>query len=516
MKKDRKTRRRTEEGIALLIAIFVLLLISVVAIALLVSSGTETALGANYRASSTVYYAALAGLEEARGRMLPKNPNYFGAAVIPTPFPLGQTVYVLNRLSGEVIAPWDPSNNYYDKEYYTEFGTQASSAAYQSVNSVWDNNVQGIPGPLFKWVRINAVSDAALHTEINYSTGYHPSTAVYFDPAHVDYNGNPWPSMIEGPTATAQQVLEITALAALPNGSEKYLQYVVASTKLNLGFPAALTFSGTNIGGYQPPSLTPPPGGASALSVPTSPSFEIDGNDSSPVATPDGCTPGPTAVSAIGYSTNAPGDTSQSNIMAAIATPAPGNPSKYKGIGGTTPNVNYVGPLLAANLQTVGGLNLIVQTLSQHADAVLDGTVTAVTQSQLPAWMSATNPATIVVNGDLNVTSWHGTGYGVLLVTGQFTYDPDAYWNGIVLVIGKGIMYSSMGGIGQLNGAVFLARTLDAANNPLPSSSAPGSSTFDFTAGSGSEGLRYSSCWVKYVQTPLSYKILAFHEVPQP
>ena len=73
---DRKTRRSSENGIALLIAIFVLLLISVVAIALLVSSGTETALGANYRSSSTVYYAAIAGLEEARGRLLPKNPNY--------------------------------------------------------------------------------------------------------------------------------------------------------------------------------------------------------------------------------------------------------------------------------------------------------------------------------------------------------------------------------------------------------------------------------------------------------
>ena len=80
MKKERNTRRPSESGIALLIAIFVLLLISVVAIGLLVSSGTETALGANYRTSSTVYYAAIAGLEEARGRLLPKNPNYFGTS----------------------------------------------------------------------------------------------------------------------------------------------------------------------------------------------------------------------------------------------------------------------------------------------------------------------------------------------------------------------------------------------------------------------------------------------------
>ncbi len=127
MKKDNKTRRSSENGIALLIAIFVLLLISVVAIALLVSSGTETALGANYRMSSTVYYAAIAGLEEARGRSLPKNPNYFDTRpdIHSSParsLPLGQTIYVINRAQGDNIVPWDSSNCYYDNEYQTEFG----------------------------------------------------------------------------------------------------------------------------------------------------------------------------------------------------------------------------------------------------------------------------------------------------------------------------------------------------------------------------------------------------------
>src|SRR5690242_3973791 len=168
MKQAYKTRRRSEEGIALLIAIFVLLLISVVAIALLVSSGTETALGANYRSSSTVYYAALAGLEEARGRLLPKNPNYFGSGVIPTPMPLGQTVYLINRLPLENIAPCDSTNQYFDKEYQSEFEVAASTGSCQLVNSVWDSNAQGIPGPLFKWVRINAVTDGSIYTLVNY------------------------------------------------------------------------------------------------------------------------------------------------------------------------------------------------------------------------------------------------------------------------------------------------------------------------------------------------------------
>src|SRR5437016_11594579 len=78
MRVERAMRRqRRESGIALLIAIFILLLISVVGIALIVSSGTESALAGNYRSSTGVYYAALAGLEEARGRLLAKNPSSF-------------------------------------------------------------------------------------------------------------------------------------------------------------------------------------------------------------------------------------------------------------------------------------------------------------------------------------------------------------------------------------------------------------------------------------------------------
>src|SRR5580700_9362167 len=197
---DSKTRRSSENGIALLIAIFVLLLISVVAIALLVSSGTETALGANYRTSSTVYYAAIAGLEEARGRLLPKNPNYLGPAVIPTPFPLGQTVYVLNRLSGETVAPWDTSNQYYDNEYGAEAYPQtAAGAAWQSRNSVWDyTNSPSIPGPIFKWVRINAATEQSLFLQVNANGSYYNNdTPIYYDPFHLS---STWPSLVVGST----------------------------------------------------------------------------------------------------------------------------------------------------------------------------------------------------------------------------------------------------------------------------------------------------------------------------
>ena len=119
--------QRSEAGIALLISIFILLLISVVAIALIVSSGTESALAGNYRSSTGVYYAALSGLEEARGRLLVKNPDSFKnttASFLPspsgTPFAIGSPVYVINPAGGETVAPWDLSSTYPDTEFATD------------------------------------------------------------------------------------------------------------------------------------------------------------------------------------------------------------------------------------------------------------------------------------------------------------------------------------------------------------------------------------------------------------
>jgi hypothetical protein len=503
MKRERKRRR--QGGIALLIAIFVLLLISVVAIALLVSSGTETALGANYRTSSTVYYAAIAGLEEARGRLLPpatKNPKYFGVANIPTPFPLGQTVYVINRLPGENIVPWDPANTFYDKEYQTEFVTQAKDAAFQSVNSVWDNNIQDIPGPIFKWVRINAATEQSLFLQVNASGAYNSTTPIYYDPFHLNSTANPWPSLVVGPTATAVQVLEVTALASLPSGSEKILQYLVApvgpTTPLvgppvvpSLSFPSALTMDGNNV----------------LFSVPSAAAFQVNGIDQNdPLhVLPNGCAPGANPVAGVGYTNN--GDASQANITTAINLG--GHPSNYTGFGAPPyPNVSPVGGVagLAANLQTVSGLNSLVQTITQNADVVLNGPAT---QADMPAGMSITNPMTVVVNGDLTLSAWHNTGFGILLVTGTFTYDPDASWDGIVLVIGQGIIYSHQVGPGTFYGAMLVANTVGGVGNNL------GPSSFDFTATAGSQGIYYSSCWINYVQAPVRYKVFSFHEIRQ-
>lgn len=114
MKVPRISKRRpAERGVALIIALFTLLLISAMAAALIISSGTESALASNYRSSSSVYFAALSGVEEGRGRLLPSHPNYFNAFVAPpgTSLALGQVRYVLNPLPGETVDPTNLSSS---------------------------------------------------------------------------------------------------------------------------------------------------------------------------------------------------------------------------------------------------------------------------------------------------------------------------------------------------------------------------------------------------------------------
>jgi hypothetical protein len=492
-------RRRSEAGIALLIAIFVLLLIGVTAIALILSSGAESALAGNYRSSASTYYAALAGIEEARGRLLPSNPDYFGAFVAPpgTQLPLGQVRYITNPVAAENVLAVYP-----DTQYDKEFGNGAlAGATVQTTNSV--STVAGISGPLYKWVRINAVTEKSLNLDVdaNHSpTTLNSTTPLYYDYACADAPGHPGPTLCLNHSPNAVQALEVTALAALPNGSQKLLKYIVAPSTLNLNFtgspssnvsfPSALTLVGNNVN-FDGPSST---------------SFNINGNDQFAVGA---CSPGgaTSAVSAIGYTNGS--DSSLSNILAGNVS---ANRSHYFGAGTMSPNVSNVMSGLPPNFQTPSGLDALVQTITQGADVVIPGPAD---QTKLPSAMSPTNPMTIVVNGDLTFNSWHGTGYGLLLVTGVFNYDPDASWNGIILVIGQGQIVSTKGGNGQINGAMLVAKTRDASGKLLPD---PNLGAASFVQTGGGDGIYYSTCWLNAAagpQRPLKYQVLSYRQLSQ-
>lgn len=479
---------KTEAGIALLISIFVLLLISIVAIALIVSSGTESALAGNYRSSTGVYYAALSGLEEVRGRLLAKNPNSFkntDPAFLPSALTMGNAYYVINPAGAEVVAPWDPASTYRDTQFFQEYGINPPNPSPGAL-SVWNRsplNALPFPGPLYKWVRINAVSEQSLGLDV-------APYDLTIDPKLVYYDGTQL-----NDTNTGAQVLELTALAVLPNGSQKIVQYLAAPVSITLPpFLAALTLSGST-------------GNGAAFHAPASNNAYIvkgDDQDCSGLAT--------------GAKFPAIGVFTASDVLAGspvLSGIQPGAKANYTGWINPGPDVENIGSSFPANLQKPSQLDAIAQTIIQNADAVVPAGSSATQTAYLTSLgMTASNPMTVVANGDLDVSSWTGIGYGLLLVTGTFTYDPSATWNGIILVIGRGIVGGNHLDFKQINGAMLVAQTRDALGNLLPDPNLGGASVL-FQDSMQGNGIRYSSCWIQKAQPIAGFKILSFHEIAQ-
>jgi hypothetical protein len=355
-----------------------------------------------------------------------------------------------------------------------------------------------MPGPLYKWVRINAVSEQWLRQGLGQDVapfdGRIDSTPLFYDGT----------SLTDTPSS-GSQVLEITSLAVLPNGSRKLLQYLIAPGPIALPpFLAALTLSGS-------------PGNAVTFHAPASNSlYSIKGVDQDCSGNLTG-----SKYPAIGVLTNGNSD---------IAHVTNGIPSAYRtNYTGLNPapdveNLNNTSPSFPASLQIPSQLDAMAQSIIQNADAVVitptpSGTPpylgTATGAALTPLGMSSTNPLTVVVNGNLDISNWSSDGYGLLLVTGAFTYDPDTNWYGIILVIGQGKVGNLQNGqFKEINGAMLVAQTRDLNNQVLAGSNLGGASV-QFDDGMQGEGIRYSACWIQKAQPKGKYQILSFHEISQ-
>ena len=478
-----------------MIAIFSLMLISVVATALILTAGTQSAIKSNYKSAMQAFYDAKAGLEEARGRLWTGNPD--SAAITGCVFPaggrmlLGRVCYIVNRASGEVVNPLDltSGNPYADFEYKDEWGSPATSATVQPfIDSTSAAASGGIAGPLYKWVRITPRTEASGGLAVNGGTQRDSTNMLYFDGTHQILSAG-------GPVAGAAQVLTITSLAVTPYGSRRILQYTVAAPALSNAlptFPAAVILDGN---GFTTPGGNGTIGGSTGV--------QINGNDGSAAS---GTSSG---VPAIGFT--------NSNDASAITKAAA--PSANYSSPQNTPPVGLVS--LAPLLQTPGGLDSLVQSITRGADLVLNPPAgTRADQTSLTS-MSATNPMVVVVNGDFHLSHGNGngngnggstfTGYGLLLVTGTLYYDPDDSWNGIIMVIGKGVFDGSQGGHnGQINGTVLVANTRDNSGNLLTNL---GPTSFNLRG--GGQGINYNSQSVASAEGLMTYQVLSFREIAQ-
>jgi len=163
--------KQDERGMALLVSLFALLLLSGIGLCMVLASTTETRIDANYGGSLRAYYAAHSGLEEVRDRISYRSTA--GTAGLADLLPsdiagnANGVLYVLNPVGGETVDPTDPTSAYFDVQLCHD---------YNSGVTIRDSRCTAIPAttkwmlpfqnaapltspdavaPGYKWVRIN-------------------------------------------------------------------------------------------------------------------------------------------------------------------------------------------------------------------------------------------------------------------------------------------------------------------------------------------------------------------------
>ena len=181
------TRRHHEDGVALLLALFALVVVTSIGLSMMFLTNTETFVNSNFRDEQTDYYAAKAGLEEARDRMRTGATNTVSAS-LPTAVPgaAGGVLYILNPTGSETVAPWNTSNAYYDDEICKEVncsGGQVPPTSGWYVNPALTASTTYGSSPVlpYKWMRITLKTDqaAAGTANIMYVDGKSANAAYY-------------------------------------------------------------------------------------------------------------------------------------------------------------------------------------------------------------------------------------------------------------------------------------------------------------------------------------------------
>jgi Tfp pilus assembly protein PilX len=519
----KQNQRGRERGIALISVLLVLVLLIAIGVALMYMTDTDTAINANYRREQQSYFAAKAGIEEVRDRMRRIAPNTLDDktnSMLPKTVAsdTGGVLYVINQgADPTAVEPWTQGNKYMDDELchdgYTLSGLPSPSGApgpdvacaNVPTSSNWYNHpATTAPSPgwatsalpfastaaavPYKWVRIT--------WKQNDSTQGNPLGPAYYtvdgsNPATSPTAATPvcWDGKKENLLPSSAASCEMMSMRpvylatsfAFVQGSRRMIQSELAKTDVPM-VPAALALDGPN------PSFNSY----------SSNNSQIIGNDasSSQPCPPAGNWP------AIGvYDTPSVATVTTSLFKAQNYT---GTPAPVANIGPTATGSNAPGtPGNLNQLSYVSGLLDLVNTITQSADVVYPASVTA-PPGQLG---TVANPQITVFSGDLNMSGQHVVvGAGILLVEGTYTISGSPEFDGLVLVIGKGIYYGN-------GDAVIGGQTLVANISSGVVGQTPGPPLVNLAGGGGQGGTYYDSCKANLGNDRIPYQILATREV---
>jgi type IV pilus assembly PilX-like protein len=484
IRQQRTKSKSSERGVALIVAMLTLLLLSALLMGMIVASNSETNISANFRDEQTAFFAARAGIEEVRDRLRPppaanslSTTTYF--TTLPTPLPGANNgvLYVINPAGGETVDPLNSAGKYYDDELIKELGALPTGAGYVPSQSA-STTYAATPVLPWKWVRIMIKPNKSM-------TGVARLTSVdgLTNGNRVCFNGTN-----EHTTAATscpdKPVYELTALAVTKSGSRRMIQYEISQNTLP-PIPGAIVFDGP----------TPDFG-----TNPHSAAFGVTGTDTAT---------GPHSGAGCPAASNEPALGGYNAAAAASLTTQTNRPGSFTGSPTGIADVSsQLGPLA-----TVDGLNALVSSVTTMAGTNVYGPSPLPNPSTLnPGTITPSNPVINVVNGDYTLP---GSGSGILLVTGTLTMSGNPSWNGLILVVGKGNVVKNGGGNGTLDGSLLVANmysdTPPTYTHLIPSGP-PGIPTIAWNGG-GNATIQYDSCWSSSLSQALPFRTITDREL---
>jgi hypothetical protein len=443
-----------EAGIALLVTLFVIFILSGLAVSLILLTDSEIRLERSMEAQANAYYAGLAGLEEARGRLNPSAPDTI--ATLPTA--VTQVLYLVNSSTADPVQPTNPASPYYDREYVREFPDGLGAATVlSSVTS--DQPDAGTAAALpYKWVRITLKTEYSSNQDVDWDGVLNRTTPIYWDGSQQDLS-------TRLPQGVA--VYKLTALAVDPSGIRKLVQTEVAGAGGGLTASAAAatggsaTLNGVSVGGI--------------------PNLRLRG-------------------------INVCGGPSLPGIMAGGTVAIPSG--RVARITGSSPaTVEYVSPFPQSAATLIGSLRAsatpILNADPTHVSLAPDGASYVGTNLVLGTQAVGTTPAQPLVayaDKSLSLSGATGTGQGILLVHGDLSITGGFDYKGMIIVDGSVTLTSNA------TDTIAISGTLVSFGDLVADSSS--------SVLSRALVVRYDSCAIADGYQVLPKTVLAYRELP--
>ena len=413
-----RNAHRAEAGIALLIALLVIVLLSAFAFSMVALTTSQLQLGKTIQTQTQVYYAALAGLEEARGRLDSAAPDALSGNSLPTA--VNQVAYLVNGAMQDPVQPTNPASPYYDIEYAREFSgglTGASVLTPVSSDQPGAGTVSAIP---YKWVRITLKTEYSSGQDVDQDGMLDNSAPVYWDGAHQNVTG------------TGVPVYKLTALAVDASGIRQMAQAEVAGRVSSYSALAGLATGGAA-------TLTGLAGRKGST-----PNLVVDGNDT--VNTTPCGTAGVPGLVTVGTASISSATVNGIPAPVQQVISLPSSPAAFINSlrGGVTPILNAD----PTHVSLVSGETGYVGT-----DVVLGTQPSGTTPAQ---------PAVVYSDKPLTISGANSTGDGILLVSGNLSITGGFNYRGLIVVDGTVTLASNSTGSIWIQGSVISSGNLSA------------------------------------------------------